>query len=257
VSSTIGPDSTMDTGGTSPSPTQGADLPAVTGLSVTTRSISIQLAWTAVPGATAYTVYRDAGTEGQAVRTIPRTTFTDRPGDGEGHRYSVVAVDDEDREGTTGPEVTAKAEAPYGAVQAIASAWTAVVPVTPGKKGTAGQTCKGTSTSADGADGLIKCTFGNGVRLTITHYAGEADRDRRGDKLADRKRVSDGTWHTKKGGGGPLTGRLLTADSKATGGPWRWWTYDAATTFAMYADWPKHTGKQLTSWWNGKAPFRT
>jgi hypothetical protein len=242
---------------TTPAGLEAADLPAVTGLDVSTRNISIDLTWEPVAGAESYTVYRDAGTQEQTLRNIPRTTFTDRPGDGDTHRYSVVAVDDADREGPGSLEVSAEAEAPYGAVQAIASAWTAVVPVTPGKKGTAGQTCKGSSTDAEYANGRIRCTFGNGVRLTILSYDSAADRDRRADQLADRKRVDDGKWSAAQRGGPRLSGRLLTADSKATDGPWRYWTYNTATTYGMYVDWPKHTAKQLSSWWNQKAPFRT
>ena len=247
------------TSGPEPSATAVADgaLPAVTGLAARTRNISIDLNWDPVPGAASYAVYRDAGTPDESVRTIPRTTFTDRPGDGDQHRYSVLAVDDVDQRGLSSPEVAAVAEDPYGAVQFIASAWTAVVPVSPGKKGTAGQACKGSSVEAEYANGRIRCTFGNGVRLVILSYDSAGERDQRADQLADRKRAKGGKWKAALPGGPRLSGRLLTADSKAPGGPWRWWSYDGASTYAMYADWPKHTAKQLSIWWNQKAPFRT
>lgn len=235
----------------------GADLATVTGLAAKTRSISIDLVWKKVPGAATYTVYRDAGTPDQMTRNLARTTFTDRPGDGATHRYSVVAVDTTDREGPSGAEVSVAAAAPFGAVQSIASAWTAVVPITPGKKGTAGQTCKGSSADAEFSNGRIRCTFANGVHLVITSYASATERDRRAAQLLGQKRVTSGKWNAAQRGGPQLSGRLLIADSKVPGGPWRWWTYNTDPTYAIYADWPKHTAKQLSSWWNQKAPFRT
>ncbi len=236
----------------------GADLPAVTGLSAKTRNISIELGWDEVPGATAYAVYRDAGTPGQIVRSVRGSTFTDRPGDADQHRYSVVALDETDREGPQGAQVSAEATAPYGAVQSIASDWTAVVPINPGKKGTAGQTCKGSAADSEHSTGQIRCTFGNGVRLVILSYTSSAERDQRADQLADRKRVKRVKWAAKaRGGGVRYGGRLLTADSKATDGPWMWWSYDTAPTYALQVDWPKHTAKQLSQWWDRKAPFRT
>jgi len=168
----------------------------------------------------------------------------------------VVAVDETDREGPSGEPVSAEAEAPYGAVQSIASAWTAVVPITPGKKGTAGQTCKGSSADKDYSDGRIECAFANGVRLILLSYSSPDQRDQRGDQLADHKRVTDTKWSAAQRGGASYSGRLLTADSKATGGPWRWWTYNTASSYAIYAYWPKHSAKQLGSWWKSKAPFR-
>lgn len=250
--------SATDPNGTSSSSARGgAELAAVTGLSVKIRDISIDLAWDEVPDATAYAVYRDAGTPDEMIRTLSKTTFTDRPGDANVHVYSVVAVDDTDREGPRGGEVIAEAKAPYGAMQGIASAWTSVVPITPGKKGSAGQTCKGLGPDADHADGRIRCTFANGVRLVIFRYASSEDRDLRAEKLAGEKRVKSAEWNAALRGGARHSGRLLTADAKATGGPWRWWTYDDASTYAIHADWPKHSAKQLSAWWNQRAPFRT
>jgi hypothetical protein len=258
--------SASDDGGSEPPPqgpvatpegTPTPDPMAVTGLEATTRVISIDLAWDEVPGAAGYKVYRDAGTDDETVRTVPGSTFTDRPGDGDEHRYSVAAVDDADQEGPRTTEVGAVAETPYGDVQDIASAWTAVVPVTPGKKGSAGQTCKGSAADAEESNGRISCTFGNGVRLVILRYASKEDRDQRSAQLADRKRVVKGTWQVRQRGGTRFAGRLLTADSKATAGPWRFWTYNATPTYALYAAWPKHSAKQLTGWWKQKAPFRT
>ena len=244
-------------GSATPSSPAEADLSGVTGLVADTRNISIDLSWDAVPGAAAYTVYRDAGTADQSTRTVARTAFTDRPGDGEQHRYSVVAVDGDDREGPSSPEVSATARAPYGAVQAIASNWTAVVPVTPGQRGTAGQTCKGAAADAEFANGRIRCTYANGVRLTILSYDSPGDRRRRASQLADHKRVKDGSWKAALPGAPRLSGRLLSFDAKAGGGPWRYWTYNSVPTYAVYAQWPKHTAKQLASWWKQKAPFRT
>jgi len=258
---TTDPDQTPGTGGTGTStaaPTLGgADLAAVSGLTVKTRNISIELGWAEVPGAAGYAVYRDAGTPDQAVRSVSKATFTDRPGDGDQHLYSVVAVDETDREGPPGTPVSAEAETPYGSVQSIASVWTAVVPISPGKKGSAGQTCKGSAVDKEYSTGRIECSFANGVRLVLTSYDSPDERDQRGDQLADRKRVTDTKWSVAKHGGTRYSGRLLTADSKATGGPWRWWTYNTASTYAIYANWPKHSAKQLSSWWGRKAPFRT
>jgi hypothetical protein len=260
-----GPAGLAPTGQTQPGPDQttavdalgGAKLPPVTGLSVQTRNISIDLTWDNVPGATAYAVYRDAGTPDQTVRSVPRTTFTDRPGDADQHQYSVVAVDETAQQGPPSAQVSAEAEAPYGELQPIASAWTAVVPITPGKKGTAGQTCKGSATDSEYSNGQIRCTFGNGVRLVILSYPSSDERDKRADQLADLKRVSTSKWGAAQREGTRYSGQLLTASSKAADGPWRWWTYDAASTYAIRADWPKHSAKQLSSWWDQKAPFRS
>jgi hypothetical protein len=252
------PDQTAGTGASTVTPTLGgADLAAVSQLSVKTRNISIELGWTEVPGAAGYAVYRDAGTPEQAVRSVSKATFTDRPGDGDQHLYSVVALDETDREGPAGAQVSAEAEAPYGSVQSIASVWTAVVPIAPGKKGSAGQTCRGSAADKEYSTGRIECSFANGVRLVLTSYASADMRDQRGDQLADRKRVTDTKWSVAKRGGPRYSGRLLTADSKAAGGPWRWWTYKTASNYAIYASWPKHSAKQLSTWWSRKAPFRT
>jgi hypothetical protein len=248
---------TATTAEPSPSDTAAveAGLPAVTGLAAKSRNISIDLSWDKVPDAVSYAVYRDAGTPAEVVRTITRTAYTDRPGDDVEHQYSVLAVDADEREGSAGPQIPAKAESPYGAVQSIASAWTAVVPVQPGKKGSAGQICKGSSKDAEFANGRIRCVFGNGVRLVILSYDSATERDQRSDQLAGMKGVKGRKWKAALPGGPRLTGKLLAADAKA--GPWRWWSYDGASTYAMYADWPKHTAKQLSAWWNQKAPFRT
>lgn len=233
-----------------------ADLAAVTGLRVKVRSISVDLSWTEVPDAEGYTVYRDAGTPDQTLRTVPGTTLTDRPGDGDQHTYSVVAVDADDRQGPSSATVTATAEAPYGDVQDIASSWTAVVPVTPGRRGTAGQTCRPVPGPVGRADGRITCQYQNGIRFVLYRFAFTADRDLRTDELAAGAGVDDGRWGAAPPRGSRLTGRLVVSDSQAAGGPWRWWTYDAAPAFGLYVQWPKRSAKDLEGWWRSRAPFR-
>jgi hypothetical protein len=132
-----------------------------------------------------------------------------------------------------------------------------VVPVQPGKKGSAGQSCKGSSKDAEFANARIRCVFDNGVRLEILSYDSATEKDQRSDQLVGIKGVKRGTWKAALPGGPRLSGKLLVADAKVAGGPWRWWSYDGASTYAMYAVWPKHTAKQLSAWWNQKAPFRT
>jgi hypothetical protein len=234
----------------------GSALPAVTGVSARTNRITVELRWKRVRGAASYRVYRDAGSPLEAVRAVAGTSFGDRPGDGSRHSYVVVAVDQAGRSGPGNGPVLASALIPYRDEQDIASAWTAVVPVRPGQMGTAGQTCEGQDASSDYSNGQISCTFGNGVRLTILRYASAADRDRRGDALALEHGVRAGDWDVPWPSGFRFTGRLLTASAPAPTGTWRWWTFDAARSYAMHAEWPGHSARDLAKWWWQKAPFR-
>jgi hypothetical protein len=186
--------------------------------------------------------------------------------------------------------VQGRATSPYGDRQNIASAWTGIVPPKPGVKGSAGQVChvvasSTSSISSDHSTGEIRCSFRNGVRLDILSYASPADRDLQAEELALGVGVQYGSWNAvPASGGSALTGRLLASGAAvgsdlsmspspmspspgvapASGvpagstpkGPWRWWTYDAAPTSAMYAVWPGHTEQALSSWWQQRAPFR-
>jgi Hsp70 protein len=234
----------------------GSALPAVTGLVARTNRITVELHWKQVRGAASYRVYRDAGTPLEVVKAVTGTTLGDRPGDGVEHGYVVVAVDGTGRSGPGGSQVRAAAQVPYGDQQDIASAWTAMVPVRPGQRGSAGQTCEAQAGSSDYSTGQIVCDFGDGVRLTILRYASAADRDRRETLLAAEPGVSSAGWHVPLHSGFEFTGRLLTASGPAPSGPWLWWTFDAATSHAMYAEWPGHSVEDLTAWWRQKAPFR-
>jgi Hsp70 protein len=234
----------------------GSALPAATVLVARTDRITVELHWQKVRGAASYRVYRDAGTPLEVVKAVTGTTLGDRPGDGDEHAYVVVAVDEAGRSGPSGSQVRAAAQVPYGDQQDIASTWTAVVPVRPGQRGSAGQTCQAQAGSSDYSTGQILCGFGDGVRLTILRYASAADRDRRESLLAAEPGVSSAGWDIPLHSGFEYTGRLLTATGSTPSGPWLWWTFDAATSYAMYADWPGHSVKDLTGWWRQKAPFR-
>jgi hypothetical protein len=201
-------------------------------------------------------VYRDAGTTEQASRTVAAVSFADRPGDDRKHVYSVVPLDDAGAAGAISPSVSASAKAPYGNLQRIASAWTAVIPAKPGHAGSAGQKCAGTLATSAYSIGKIVCKFPHGIEFEILRYPSKTERDHRFDQLAAAKGVSQGHWNVPLHGGIHSTGALLTAGAKASHGPWRWWTYDTAPTFGMYAQWPGHSAKQLAAWWNSKAPFR-
>jgi Hsp70 protein len=234
----------------------GSSLPAVTGLSARINRITVDLHWTRVRGAVSYRVYRDPGTPLEAVKPAARTHFGDRPGDGREHTYLVVAVDAAGRSGPGGRLVTASAQAPYGDEQDMASAWTAVVPVRPGQQGTAGQKCESEIATSDYSTGQLGCRFGNGVRLTILRYVTQADRDRRGALLEAEPGVQGAGWDVPLHSGFRFTGRLLTASESAPSGPWLWWSFDAAPSYAMAAEWPGHTPKELARWWRQIAPFR-
>jgi molecular chaperone DnaK len=256
TSSTGSTGTPSDSGTPVPSPSVGTALPAVSGLSAATHGISIMVSWHKVAGAATYVVYRDAATSAQTSRILTRTSFVDRPGDGAMHSYAVVAQDDGRNAGSISDAVQSSAKAPYGGLQSIASAWTAVIPQKPGQKGSAGQTCVGRPAASDFSTGKIVCTFPQGLQFQILRYATSTDRDHRFEELQAEKGVSSGRWDVPFHGKVHSTGQMLVAGPKLAHGPWRWWTYDTAPTFGMYADWPKHSAKQLGAWWRSRAPFR-
>ena len=235
---------------------------AVSGLADQIKQTAIELRWQPVPGAASYQVRRDPGQPNAATFPASKTTFGDRPGDADLHVYTVVAVDGAGLPGPAGSTVQGRAATPYGFRQNIASAWTGIVPLTPGVRGSAGQICHGAVAGAQATD-MLSCRFQNGVRLNISGYATVADRDLRAAQVAAQTGVQSSSWSAAPGShGGTMTGRLQASTApggprtKVAGGPWRWWTFDNSPHYAMYAVWPGHTPQQLSHWWWSKAPFR-
>ncbi|GLY13571.1 hypothetical protein Kisp01_05870 [Kineosporia sp. NBRC 101677] len=235
----------------SPSPTfsptpEVVALPAVKGLKARKVGIAVALTWEEVEGADRYAVYRDPGTPDEKVRTAVTTKLTDRPGDGITHTYAVVALDEQENEGVPGPEVKAKALAPYKKVQHIASEWTAVVPQKPNRPGESGQVCVPKANKLNGSDGRIVCNYPDGLKVTLFHYDTPETTDRRHDDLAATKGVKSGLWTIERKEKAELTGRQLSG--RRMGGAWRWTTYDSAPNYAVQLQWKGHSPAELAKW---------
>jgi hypothetical protein len=249
-----------------PSPSSSLDvsnsLLPVTGLTARTKKITVELKWHRVEGAKSYAVVRDSGAAGELRTSVVGTRFADRPGDGDRHSYHVVAIDRDGNEGPTSDEVhPAAAATPYGAEQDIASAWIALIPEKSGAKGKGGLVCKGTKASSEHSNGRIVCRLHNGLQYQILRFASKQERDARTAQLVKAKGAHAGHWLIKGKGKGSSAkksgGQLITAGAGAVHGPWRVWTFNDNTSYAMSAQWPKHSAKALAKWWKQKAPFRS
>ncbi len=258
---TSGADLPTATPTATPSPTSSLDvsnsLLPVTGLTATTKKITVELSWQSVEGADSYLVLRDPGEPGQASKPVAGTTFGDRPGDGAPHTYSVVAVDHTGEAGPAGASVAAQpAQTPYGAEQDIASDWVGLIPAVPGSRGKLGQVCKGTKASSAHSDGRIACRLKHGPQFQILRFPSKAERDARAAQLDHAKGVDRSKWSVKGSRREARHGLLLIAGAKAVNGPFRWWTFDDAPTYAMSVQWPKHSAKSIAKWFSKQAPFR-
>lgn len=234
--------------------TTDAGLPAVDDLTAErVGGIAIAVSWTAVEGAQRYALYRDAGTVDEKVRTTITTELTDRPGDGKIHEYTVVAIDADGTEGAATDPVEARAAAPYGKLQSIASDWSGIVPVRPGRKGNAGQTCEAVPAKTAKQVDRIVCEYPKNLTVTVSDYGSQSDVDDRYEQLAAGKHVSSDTWKVKVDGEVKDSGRMLTGGSKSS--PWQWWDYDSASGYVIEADWPKHKAAKLAAWVERRLPF--
>jgi tRNA A-37 threonylcarbamoyl transferase component Bud32 len=126
----------------------------------------------------------------------------------------------------------------------IAAAWPTIVTGAPAATVGSGPTCRPRAAKSDThAAGIIACQFANGVDLELLHYATAQDRIARQAEIAGlaktevRERWEGGTAY-----------RRDTSDQNGEG-PYRWWSFDAAPTEAMFATWPGHTGQDLSGWW--------
>jgi hypothetical protein len=179
---------------------------------------------------------------------VKGTRFADRPGDGDRHAYAVVPLGRGGVAGPTAPAVdAAPAATPYGAEQDIASAWGALIPERAGSRGPAHQLCRGSRVSSEHSNGRIICRVHSGLQFQIMRFSSKAERSRRAAQLSRAKGVHRGRWS------GDL---LFTAGAKAVHGPWRWWAVGGKATYAISAQWPKHTAKALAGWWKYRMPSR-
>lgn len=131
----------------------------------------------------------------------------------------------------------------------VAQAWPSIVAAPPGVRSAAGTTCSPLDPAADDfVDTIIRCGFVNGATLEILHYAGSGDRTSRERVVASLATTqTHEQWTRPDGSGG--TAYLRTTMDASGEGPYRWWTFDRAPTFAFYAQWPHHTVADLDRWW--------
>lgn len=252
VSSDLGPATTVQPTAT----TAAALLPAAQELSAArVGGIAIRVSWDEVEGARRYALYRDAGTADEKVRTTITTELTDRPGDGRTHEYTVVAIDAAGTEGESSQAVTAKAATPYGKLQEIASAWTGIVPIRPGREGSAGQTCTARpARNAKQVDRIV-CTYPKNLTVTVFDHVDADGTDERYEKLSSAKGVTADTWKVELQDDVQDSGRTLAGGTKSS--RWLWWDYTSAPSYAIQARWPGRSAAKLSAWVQQRLPFHT
>lgn len=151
------------------------------------------------------------------------------------------------------PPGSSSVSAAWGAVDlsGLATAWPTIVTAAPGVASGSGPTCRPRESTVDRhADGVIACSYANGVDLELLHYpTPQARVDRRVEvaNLATTQAQEQWTGSARASGNAY---RRDSTDSNGVG-PYRWWSFDFGPTYAMFATWPQHSGAELSAWWRG------
>jgi hypothetical protein len=201
----------------------------------------VELDWTAVSGASGYTVLRDGAPVASAV---PGTRFVVRLGaDRTDHQYAVISLRGAARSAPS-RTLTARALGPWGLGQPLAVIAPSVVPPTPGGRGYAGQTCAAESVPrGDPKVAKINCDYPNGVRVELYRFRDTTTRGLEESEVA-RQAVVRGEW-LRRGVDRPL-GAWYGGSSG--GAAWRWESFYLNPELALRATWPGHDSGELATW---------
>ncbi len=69
------------------------------------------------------------------------------------------------------------------------------------------------------------------------------------------KGINSGQWNVRLRDDVNATGRLLVGGRGTN--TWRWWDYESAPSYAMQANWPGHTSRELAAWVQKRMPFHS
>lgn len=152
---------------------------------------------------------------------------------------------------TTTTTDAAAPRGPWGELQALADAWSGVVPSRPNRVGPRGQRCEPGTTTSRYATGRVVCRFRGKQVLFIESYATPQDRERQITVEATKKGARESRIRIAARPKVAAGSRVTLTGVDAQGEVWLWWAYREPELYSLYSRWHGHTLRELQNWWDG------